>query len=128
MFNLINSPAMTKNCMVCNEPLIGRVDKRFCSDSCRNHFHFRLKSYESHYLRRVNYILRKNRKILLRLCEKGYKNVPVSLLASSGFNFRYITNYSKSPEGSVVYFCYEIGYTPEPASGLKLIKKEISNY
>jgi hypothetical protein len=28
-----------KFCLNCNEKLVGRTDKKFCSDYCRTHYH-----------------------------------------------------------------------------------------
>ena len=29
-----------RKCLYCGEPLIGRVDKKFCCDSCRNSYNY----------------------------------------------------------------------------------------
>lgn len=53
-----------KTCLACDKPLKGRLDKKFCDDYCRNNYNNRLNSDQSNYVRNVNNILRKNRRIL----------------------------------------------------------------
>ena len=35
---LFNKLLMEKKCLECESPLVGRVDKKFCSDYCRNSY------------------------------------------------------------------------------------------
>ncbi len=63
-------------------------------------------------MRRVNRILRKNRKILLELNPNGKSKVHKNQLLEKGFNFHYFTNVYKTKKGHVYYFCYEQGYLP----------------
>ena len=56
--------AADKNCLECNKTLKGRVDKKFCSDLCRNSYNNKLNSDTNSYVRNINNILRKNRRIL----------------------------------------------------------------
>lgn len=100
-----------KTCMECGEKLTGRVDKKFCSDQCRISYNNRLHAGEEvQYMKRVNIILRKNRKILTQLNPTGKTRVPVSKLKEKGFDFGYFTNLYKTREGSVYHYCYDQGY------------------
>ena len=63
-----------KLCLECETPLIGRIDKKFCNDMCRNSYNNLLNKDANEYVRKVNVILRKNRRILSSLMngsEKG---------------------------------------------------------
>jgi predicted nucleic acid-binding Zn ribbon protein len=102
---------MKRKCMICGFPLQGRIDKKFCSDNCRNRYHNSMNTYESMYIRNVNYILRKNRKILLELNKNGVLNIEKSNLTCAGFNFNFITSLHDNSNGSPSYFCYEQGYS-----------------
>lgn len=124
---LKNFPAMSKKCMICKEPIFGRIDKRFCSDSCRNRYHNSLKSLESMYLRRVNYILRRNRRILLESFHEGQDAVYYQHLLNKGFNYNYITNYQINESGSTSYYCYDIGYTYHSNLEIRLLKRDIES-
>lgn len=105
---------MAKECLECGEPFKGRIDKKFCSDLCRNAYNNKQNSDTTNYMRSVNNILRKNRRILLEKVEqgKGKANVHKDKLHEKGFNFNHITHTYKTKKGSVYYFCYEYGYLP----------------
>lgn len=94
--------------MDCGEPLIGRADKKFCDDACRANYNNRRNSEESGYLRKVNNILKRNRKILETFNPDG--KVKWQTLMNEGFNFNYITDMSETTEGAQYRFCYEYGY------------------
>ncbi|WP_315824342.1 hypothetical protein [Paraflavitalea speifideaquila] len=53
-----------RNCPACGKPVKGRADKRFCDDYCRNNYNNQLNSDSVNYVRNVNNILRRNRRIL----------------------------------------------------------------
>lgn len=99
-----------RKCNECGDPLRGRVDQKFCSDYCRNTFNNRQNSDVNAFMRRINMILRKNRRILLKLNPDGKKTVEGIQLAEEGFNFHYYTNTYKTKKGSTYYFCYDHGY------------------
>lgn len=102
---------MPRLCLACNEPLVGRSDKKFCDDQCRNDYNNKLNSDENNFMRNVNNILRKNRKILQALCPNGKSSVlPKSKLISKGLNFEYYTNVLNTKTGATYYYCYEYGY------------------
>ncbi len=124
---LENFPAMSKKCLRCKEPIFGRIDKRFCSDYCRNQYHNSLKSSESMYFRRVNYILRRNRRILLESFHEGQELVCYQNLLNRGFDYTYITNYHINDNGSASYYCYDIGYTYFSYQKIHLLKRDIES-
>src|SRR3546814_5057939 len=78
---------MERKCMDCGEPLVGRADKKFCDDACRANYNNRRNSGESGYLRKVNNILKRNRKILAKLSPEGGGKVKWKTLINDGFNF-----------------------------------------
>ena len=79
-------------CNECKTKLVGRKDQKFCSDYCRNTFNNRNNEDATAYVRRINSILRKNRRILAALNPDGKKTVDAITLAEEGFNFHYFTN------------------------------------
>ena len=99
-----------RSCKECGQTLNGRKDQKFCSDYCRNSFNNRLNEDATKYIRRINNILRKNRRILATLNPKGKNTVDGITLAEEGFNFHYYTNIYTTKTGSNYYFCYEQGY------------------
>ena len=112
-------------CLECGAPFKGRVDKKFCSDNCRIAFNNRLNSDDISYVRNVNNILRKNRRILISMNPTGKNEVTYDKLKARGFDFNHFTSIYKTREGSQYFYCYEHGYLPiEQDCYLLVIKKE----
>ena len=112
-------------CLECGAPFRGRIDKKFCSDTCRIAFNNRLNSDDTSYVRNVNNILRKNRRILISMNPTGKNKVSYDRLKSRGFDFNHFTSTYKTREGSQYFYCYEHGYLPiEENYYLLVIKKE----
>ncbi|MDY0103459.1 MAG: hypothetical protein RBS07_11010 [Lentimicrobium sp.] len=103
---------MEKICLDCGEPLIGRADKKFCNDQCRNNYNNRLNADASATVRNINHILRKNRRILSELIPEDKVTVHKEKLSNEGFNFTYITHLYVTQKGSTYRFVYEYGYLP----------------
>ena len=62
---------MVRKCKSCEEPLVGRSDKKFCDDQCRNTFNSKIKRENEELIIRINKNLRLNRKILKQLNPEG---------------------------------------------------------
>ncbi len=101
-----------RRCLDCDEPIAGRVDKKFCSDQCRNNYNNKLNSDQHNFVRNVNNALRKNRRILQELNPEGKVKVHKQKLLEKGFDFTYHTNIYTTQKGVQYYFCYEQGYLP----------------
>ncbi len=101
---------MAKKCTECGNKLFGRQDKKFCSDQCRAAHNNKLNSDSNNYMRNINNILRRNRRILIEQNPKGKAKVHKDKMVELGFNFNYYTNVYRTKKGNVYYFCYEYGY------------------
>ena len=119
------STPMDRHCEECKRPLKGRKDQKFCSDYCRNTYNNRQNEDSNKYVRRVNNILRRNRRILGTLLRNKEINKELQELAELGFNFRYYTNTLTDDDGNPLYFCYELGYKREDGVRCKIIEKII---
>jgi predicted nucleic acid-binding Zn ribbon protein len=116
-----------KRCLECDAPFRGRIDKKFCSDLCRVAFNNRLNRDGFSYVRNINNILRKNRRILMALNPTGKNKVSCEKLKAKGLNFNYFTSTYKTKDGAQYCYCYEQGYLPiENNYYLLVIKKEFS--
>lgn len=104
--------AEQRKCPECGEKIVGRSDKKFCSDECRNNFNNRQNSDTTNLVRNINNTLRRNRRILGELAPDGKSKVHKSKLNDKGFDFKYITHQYKTQKGSVYFYCYEYGYLP----------------
>lgn len=99
-----------KLCLECGEPLLGRADKKFCSDQCRNTFNNRLNSDATNLVRNINNQLRKNRRILAELNPEGKNKVHKDILLSKGFSFKYHTHSYTTQKGTTYHFIFDQGY------------------
>jgi hypothetical protein len=105
-----NQKAM-KNCLECGEKIMGRSDKKFCSDACRNAYNNKLNSGSNNLVRNINNTLRKNRRILEEACRADDKGkISKSALLREGFDFTYFTSIRTTQKGATYIFVYEYGY------------------
>jgi hypothetical protein len=100
---------MEKHCLECSDKLRGRTDKKFCTDMCRNAYNNRLNSNINNYVRNVNNVLKRNRRILEALTVLNESKIHKGKLIEMGFDFKYFTH-KKSVRAGVIYFCYDLGY------------------
>jgi hypothetical protein len=112
-----------KSCLECGDTIRGRSDKKFCGDQCRNTWNNRCSQEANSFMRGVNHILRKNRKILEDLNPDELTCVSRRLLNAKGFNFEFTTNTLKAKDGNLYFFCYEYGYLPIQDDLIRLIKR-----
>lgn len=114
-----------KKCLECENAIRGRSDKRFCDDSCRNAYNNRRNSEESASIRKINSLLRKNRKILQDLLgDQKLVKVSKEKLSSNGFAFGYLTYHLDTSRGHRYTFVYEYGYLPLEEEQYLIVKKK----
>lgn len=97
-------------CLECGDKFDGRRDKKFCCDQCRTSYANKQNSDQNKFMRNINNILRKNRRILESMNPTGKATVTRTDLLDEGFKFSYFTNEYKTKTGKVYRFCYEHGY------------------
>lgn len=116
----------TKECLACGKALRGRADKKFCDDYCRNSYNNRQNSDQSNYVRNVNNILRRNRRLLEEIIPEGeeMKKISRDKLLQQGFNFKYHTHQYTNVKGQVYFFNYEYGYLPLESDWLLVVKRK----
>lgn len=114
----------TRKCEECGEVIKGRIDKKFCSDLCRNSFNNKLNSDSTNFVRNINNILRKNRRILEELLQGDKTTLPKQKLLDKGFNFGFHTNQSTTKTNNTYTFCYEFGYLPLDNDIILIVKKK----
>lgn len=103
----------TKYCLECGEKIVGRSDKKFCSDLCRNAYNNKLNADANNLVRNINNTLRKNRRILEDICREDDKvKTSKNALLREGLDFGYFTHLRTTQKGATYYFVYEYGYLP----------------
>ena len=90
--------------------MVGRRDKKYCSDHCRVSHWNELHRDTSKFMTNINNYLRKNRRILANLNPTGKAKVTKAQLLDEGFKFSYFTNEYVTKKGKVYRFIYEQGY------------------
>jgi hypothetical protein len=113
-----------KVCLDCGAALHGRADKKFCNDLCRNNYNNQLNSSSYNFVRNVNNILRRNRRIMEELNPGGKTKTTRKKMALKGFDFDYHTRTYQTQNGKTYYFCYEYGYLPLDGDEVLLVKRE----
>lgn len=99
-----------RRCLACGEPIYGRADKKFCSDACRNSYHYEQKQTLSDVVRKTNAVLARNYKILTSLNDKGKTFVSRKQLVDKGFDFKCFTGVYTTKTGSHYYLVYDQAY------------------
>jgi hypothetical protein len=120
----IKEITMSKVCLECGEKIVGREDKKFCSDGCRNAFNNKINKDSTNYMRNINNKLRKNYRILSNLNMEGKSKTTKSKLLSKGFDFDFFTNILNTGTGNTYYFVYDQGYRFLDNDFYMLVKKE----
>ena len=114
-----------KSCLECEEKIIGREDKKFCSDGCRNAYNNKINKDSTNFMRNINNKLRKNYRILTSLNTEGKSKTTRAKLLSKGFDFEFFTNILQTNTGNTYYFLYDQGYLLLDNDFYMLVKKDI---
>lgn len=114
-----------RTCLECGDVVKGRVDKKFCSDYCRNSYNNKVNKDSKNLIRNINNRLRKNYKILNELNISGKTKVSRSKLYDKGFDFQLFTSIYTTKKGSTYYYVYDEGYLALENELFLLIKREI---
>lgn len=115
---------MDKTCLECGDKIVGREDKKFCSDGCRNAYNNKINKDSTNFMRNVNNKLRKNYRILSALNVDVKSKTTKSKLLSKGFDFEFFTNILNTNTGNTYYFIYDQGYRVLEGDYFMLVKKE----
>ena len=112
---------MDNVCLECGSQIVGRLDKKFCSDQCRYLYNNKRKRQHEVAIQNVNRILRKNRSVLKSLNPVGKTTVRRALLENLGFDFNFFTHVYRTKSGQLYYFVYEYGYMLEEQEKVVLV-------
>ncbi len=113
-----------KTCLECDEKIVGREDKKFCSDGCRNSYNNKMNKDCTNFMRNINNKLRKNYRILSGLNPEGKSKTTRNKLLMKGFDFEFFTNQLQTKTGNIYYFVYDQGYLFLENDFFILVKKD----
>ena len=123
--SITNGNNVKRKCQECGTEIVGRVDKKFCSDYCRNAYNNKLNKDSKNLVRNINNRLRKNYRILDSFSLKeGKTRTTKTRLMDKGFDFEYITNLYTTKKGTTYYFVYDLGYLPLDNDYYMIVKRE----
>lgn len=114
---------MQKECPECGEKIVGRIDKKFCSDYCRNAYNNKMNKDSTNLVRNVNNQLRKNYRILQELNPTDKTKTSKTKLLAKGFSFENFTSIYTTKSGTVYYFVYDQGYLPLEGDYYALVRR-----
>ncbi len=112
---------MERVCLDCGGKILGRSDKKFCSDQCRNNYNNRINRDVNNYVRNVHAQLRRNRKILSDFYEENHRKIHRDALFALGYNFTFFTHLVETQEGSRWFYCFEYGFRHVDQDYLELV-------
>lgn len=114
---------IAKQCLHCAKKLAGRTDKKFCNHYCRSSYHNVLYGNRSNYMRRVNGLLLRNRKILSEFFALHQSDtlVPLSELYIKGFSLGHYTHQQRKAKNQLYTYCYEYGYMVTGKDCVKIV-------
>jgi len=113
-----------KKCLECGTVILGRADKKFCSDYCRNAYNNRKNKAANNLIRNINNRLKKNWRILEKFNPENKTKVHKSKLLDAGFDFNYFTSLYTTQKGSVYHFVYNQGYLDIGHDFYMLVKRD----
>jgi hypothetical protein len=99
-------------CPTCNNPIVGRADKKYCSDQCRYLANNKNKFQAERPILDINRVLRKNRSILKALCPVGKATVRRDILDAMGYDVRVFSSLFLTSKKQIYYVCYDFAFTP----------------
>ena len=99
------------HCLECGDeiPYGSRQDRKFCSETCRNHYHNDRRSYDRIVHQRVDNAIQKNYRILRHLLDLGLTQAGNDELFLLGFRKEFKTACSVNNR-RMESRCYEISY------------------
>lgn len=102
-----------RQCPICNETIVGRSDKKFCSIGCKNKFHHPSAHTKGDQIKTVNRFLFQNFKIMESIFKDEKKDklmVPRILLDKMGFHFNYCTGCYINKQGKLYHYIYNYSW------------------
>ncbi len=113
-----------KICLECGTPILGRADKKFCSDYCRNAYNNRKNKTANNLIRTINNRLKKNWRILDELNPDDKAKTHKNTLLKMGFDFNYFTGIYTTKKNEIYYFVYNQGYKNIGNDYFLLVKRD----
>ena len=100
-------------CPICDALLLGRTDKKYCSDQCRYIANNKHKIKNEYLILDINKRLRKNRAILKKLCPAGKAVIRKEMLDAMGYDVTVFSSlFFLTSNKQLYYICYDYAFMP----------------
>lgn len=99
-------------CVICDTPLFGRSDKRFCSVKCKNNYHAEIRRTTNAFAKDTFKQLLRNHRILSELIGPEKKDFEINLMSlkRKGFDPQSITGF-KLRSAEIVFSLFNFSWT-----------------
>lgn len=99
-----------EKCLHCGKPIYGRPDKKYCSDKCKNSYHYETVAEKGKMERRIISQIHRNYEILDNLLKEGKNSVERDYAEELGFRCSCMTGLHKKRNRSDEYSLFDIRY------------------
>lgn len=115
-----------RTCAECGDALMGRSDKKFCGDTCRNAYNNRMAGEVNNGMRRTIQTLKKNRRILEELYKADKKKINKKALLDKGYDYNKLTHFYVNKKNRTYRFCFDYGFVEYEEGWLFLVTDTIN--
>lgn len=114
---------MDRFCSECNKVLVGRIDKKFCTDQCRTSYNNKPENRSNDTIRNINRVLVNNRRILESIVgNKSEVRTSRVMLISRGYEPEFCTHQLLKEDGTAKTGCYDFVLENESENKLKIYR------
>jgi hypothetical protein len=115
---------LCKQCGKDINPDKGRKDRKFCDENCKNKFHNTQAYLEEQEIKRIQHVLKKNRRALKKVFGRADKDaIKKDRLLKEGFEFDYHTHFVTTKiKRNQFIFCFDYGYREVEEGLFKIVK------
>jgi hypothetical protein len=118
---------MKKTCENCQKPLAGRMDKKFCSTECKNHYNNSQRKSAKTETQEIDGYLHRNRDILKTIMGNASKEtIDRLILVRAGFKFDYMTGIYFNKENKMYRILYDYAWMEFSDQKILIVKKALS--
>lgn len=115
-----------RTCAECGDTLLGRADKKFCGDTCRNAFNNRMTGEANNTMRRIVLALKKNRRIIDGLYKANKRKISKKTLLEKGYDYNKLTHLYVNKKNQTYHFCFDYGFVEYEDGWLFLVTDKIN--
>ena len=117
---------MIQFCVQCEQELRGRIDKRFCSDSCRTQYHNEANRTRNQRYNHVHRGLKKNYTILKTFAKTGKSKLQLRELILLGFEATKVTGVKLANSGKITFELYDLTYRISDKNQIEFEKSSLT--